>query len=97
MTLPTVEQIPTLTYCEQSDWLIRAPQSWVSNWAGSIRAALEMTGFAEGLIYLDRRYAETIAVRTSDGNMPHTVMMSVFHAEGVMRQAARERDKAVAA
>lgn len=91
-TLPTVEQLSTLTYREQADWLIRAPESWVSNWAGSIRAALEMTRFAEGMIYLDRRYAATIAVRSPDGNLPHTVMMSVFHAEGVMREAARRRD-----
>lgn len=94
MTLPTIEQIPALTYAEQAIWLIRASESTVSGWVGSIRAVLEMTSFAEGLVYLERRYMATIAVRTSDGNIPHTVMMSVFHAEGVMRQAAWERDKA---
>lgn len=91
-TLPNVEQLPALTFCEQADWLIRVPESTVAGWVGSIRAMLEKSGFAEGLVYLDRRYVATIAVRTSDGNLPHTVMMSVFHAEGVMRQAARERD-----
>ena len=97
MTLPTIEEISRMSSdAERANWLMRAPDSIVFGWVASIRAELERSVFPEGVAYLERRFASTMAIRTPEGHLPHSIVMGVYHAEGVMRDAARRRDRSVA-
>jgi hypothetical protein len=93
MTLPIVDEITKLpSHADRADWLMRCPDWHVVGFVGSIRSALELAHFPEGLLYLEARSVCLQAVRTREGHIPNQFLTPLYIREGEMKEAARRRD-----
>lgn len=89
--LPIVELLADCkTDAERAQWLLSVPQGVVYRDHAAIRAVLRKAQFALGVECLEVEFAAINATRLSDGELPHSVTLSIRAVRSFLRDVVRK-------